>query len=67
MDWAGSLGIGALIGCLTAARSAGGDLRLSGLNHKILQLLHITKLDGVFKIYDTVDLAIDSFKQMSKK
>jgi len=61
LDWSGSLGIGALIGCLTAARGAGGDLRLSGLNQKILQLLHITKLDGVFHIYDTVNQALNSF------
>jgi anti-sigma B factor antagonist len=63
LDWSGSLGIGALIGCLTAARGAGGDLRLSGLNHKILQLLQITKLDSVFKIYNTVDQAYDSFSR----
>ena len=63
LDWSGSLGIGALIGCLTAARSAGGDLRLAGLNQKIVQLLHITKLDGVFKIFDSVDQAVKSFKQ----
>ncbi len=63
LDWSGSLGIGALIGCLTAARSAGGDLRLSGLNPKIMQLLHITKLDGVFKIYENVEQAVNSFDQ----
>jgi anti-sigma B factor antagonist len=63
LDWAGSLGIGALIGCLTAARNNGGDLRLTGLNQKILQLLHITKLDGVFKIYDSADQAVASYSQ----
>ncbi len=35
LDWMGSLGLGALISCVTTMRNAGGDIRLSNLNSKL--------------------------------
>jgi anti-sigma B factor antagonist len=61
LDWMGSLGLGALISCLTTMRNAGGDLRLSNLNMKLKSLMKITKLDRVFQTFDSVDVAIQSF------
>lgn len=61
LDWMGSMGLGALISCMTAMRNAGGDMRLSGLNEKIKNLMSMTKLDQVFQIFDSADLAVQSY------
>ncbi len=62
VHWVGSVGIGAIIGGLTTVRHKGGDLRLVGINHKIQNLLTITKLDGLFQVYDDIKNAIGSFE-----
>ena len=62
VHWVGSVGIGAIIGGLTTVRHRGGDLRLVGINHKIQNLLTITKLDGLFQVFDDVKNAIGSFE-----
>lgn len=61
LDWMASVGIGALISFLTTMRNAGGDVRLSNLNDKIKNIMAMSHLDQVFQIYDTADLAIQSF------
>jgi anti-sigma B factor antagonist len=62
VHWVGSVGIGAIIGGLTTVRHTGGDLRLVGINSKIQNLLTITKLDGLFKVYNNIDDAVSSFQ-----
>jgi anti-sigma B factor antagonist len=61
VHWVGSVGIGAIIGGLTTVRHSGGDLRLVGINIKIQNLLTITKLDGLFRVFGSIDDAVDSF------
>ena len=61
VEWMGSVGIGILICCLTAVKNAGGDLRLSGLNEKIQNLLHMTKLEKIFDIYPEAQNAVESY------
>jgi anti-sigma B factor antagonist len=56
-----SSGLGMLIGGYTTVKNDGGDLRLANLSEKIESLLVITKLNAVFKNFDTVDEAINSF------
>lgn len=56
-----SSGLGMLIGALTTMRNAGGDLRLARVGERVLSLLMITKLVSVFKHYDTVEEAVESF------
>ena len=56
-----SSGLGMLIGALTTARNAGGDLRLARPNERIVTLLDVTQLRSVFRSFDTVDAAVDSF------
>ena len=58
-----SSGLGMLIGGLTTMRKAGGDLRISGATDKIQSLLVVTKLITVFKHYDSVDKAVESFNE----
>ena len=57
-----SSGLGMLISGMTTMRNAGGDLRLARVADRIQSLLVITKLVTVFKEYDTVDEAIESFE-----
>jgi anti-sigma B factor antagonist len=62
LEWMGSMGLGALIGCLTSIRNVNGDLRLANPNQKVSHLLHMTRLDGIFQVYNTVDAAKSSFQ-----
>jgi anti-sigma B factor antagonist len=57
-----SSGLGMLISGMTTMRNAGGDLRLARVADRIQSLLVVTKLITVFKEYDTVDEAVESFK-----
>jgi anti-sigma B factor antagonist len=43
-----------MIGILTKARNAGGEVVITGLSPKIKQLLVITKLNSVFKITESI-------------
>ncbi len=61
VDWMNSTGLGLLISGLTTLRKAGGELRLAKVTEKIQSLLTITKLVTVFKVYDSVEEAINSF------
>jgi len=56
-----SSGLGMLISALTTVRNAGGDLRLANVADRIQSLLVITKLITVFKNFDSVDEAVNSF------
>lgn len=53
-----STGLGALVAARTAAAERGASLPLVCTHQRILKLFTITGLDGVFKIYDTVDAAV---------
>lgn len=56
-----SSGIGLLVRYLSHTRSRGGDLRLSTAPPVLADLLRITKLTSVFKVYDSEEEAILSF------
>lgn len=56
-----SSGLGMLISAMTTMRNAGGDLRLANVADRIQSLLVITKLITVFKHYDSVDEAVNSY------
>lgn len=62
INWMGSMGIGAIMGCMIAIRNAGGDLRISGLTDKLESLFSITQIIGIIKTFRTSGQAIDSFK-----
>ena len=61
VSWMNSSGLGILISALTTIRNAGGELRMAAAPDKIRNLLTITKLTNVVKLYDTVDEAIADF------
>jgi len=46
-----SSGLGALIGCLKAARQAGGDLRIAQVQPQVQMVLGLTSMDKVLTSY----------------
>jgi len=58
-----SSGLGLLIGSVSTLKNAGGALKIAAASEKILSLIKITKLGGVFEFYPTVDAAAASFKK----
>ena len=57
-----SVGVGAILRCLSTVRNTGGDLRLTGLSDNIRSLFSITRIIGIIKIFDTVAEAVKSFE-----
>ena len=56
-----STGIGILIRSYTTLKNAGGDMKLAEVSDKVSGVLSITKLNTIFKFYDTVNDAVDSY------
>jgi anti-sigma B factor antagonist len=52
-----SSGLGALIGCLKAARQAGGDLRIAGVQPQVKMVLSLTSMDRVLTAYPSAEEA----------
>jgi anti-sigma B factor antagonist len=52
-----SSGLGALIGVLKKARSAGGDLRIAAPSEQVRTVLSLTNLDRVLRPHDGLDEA----------
>lgn len=57
-----SSGLGMLIGALTTARNAGGDLRLANVGDRVRALLDVTQLSGTFRAFGSADEAVASFE-----
>src|ERR1700690_3085415 len=58
VDFVDSSGLGALVRLTQAARSKGGDLKLSGVPPRIRKTLEMTNLLSQFETYDSVEEAI---------
>jgi anti-sigma B factor antagonist len=58
VEFVDSSGLGAMVRLMQAARSKGGDLKLSGVSPKLLKTLELTKLLSQFETYDSVEEAI---------
>ncbi|MFQ5528893.1 MAG: STAS domain-containing protein [Gemmatimonadota bacterium] len=56
-----SSGLGALVSLSRKIREAGGDLRLAGLNEDLSTLFELTKLNTLFQISDSRELALADF------
>ncbi len=61
VEYIDSTGLGALVICHMAVQKAGGELKLANLNRRNLELVLLTKLSTVFKIFDEEQDAINSF------
>jgi anti-sigma B factor antagonist len=58
VEFVDSSGLGALVRLMQAARSKGGDLKLSGLPPRIRKVMEMTSLLAQFETYDSVEEAI---------
>lgn len=56
-----SSGVGELVGCYTAIKQQGGELRICCLNARIASLIKMTSLNSVFQVKDTEDEAVAGF------
>jgi anti-sigma B factor antagonist len=56
-------GLGTLVGVYSSARAAGADIKLTGLGHRIRDVLQITKLATVFEAYENEQQAVASYKR----
>jgi len=54
-----STGIGRFISSLNKTRVAGGSLRMAAASGQVRDAFHVTRLDTVFKFYDSVDAALE--------
>jgi anti-sigma B factor antagonist len=58
VEFVDSSGLGALVRLTQAARSKGGDLKLSGVPSNVRKVLQLTNLLAQFETYDSVEEAI---------
>lgn len=63
VDFIDSAGLGHLVSCLKVCMHNSGDLVLAGPNDPIKDLLRITKLMDIFKVFDTVEEALATFPE----
>jgi anti-sigma B factor antagonist len=63
VQYINSSGLGLLIGGVNAMRSAGGSLKVAGASEKIRSLIKITKLEGIFELYASVEEAVTAAKK----
>lgn len=61
-----STGLGVLITLLTKSRKKEGELTLAGPSAYITNLLMITKLNSIFKIYEQPEDAVEALKQQAE-
>ena len=61
LEYVNSTGLNLLIGMFTSARNSGGELVIGGISPKVKKLMIMTKLDSIFKIYDSVAEAAENF------
>lgn len=63
VNYIDSSGLGELVSAYTTTRNSGGELVLTGLRKKVVDLLSITKLLTVFPVFETADAALEHFKR----
>ena len=62
MSYIDSSGLGAMVFAQQKLSEKGGELRLAGLQPKPRIVFDITKVYRIFEIFDSVDMALESFK-----
>lgn len=56
-----SSGLGAIVSRISICRTNNGDVRLCNINDRIKEVLNITHLDKILKIYKSLDECLNSF------
>lgn len=63
LEFIDSYGIGELARAYSIVRRAGGELKLTNLDWKILEILDISRLTTIFEIYPVESAALQSFNR----
>ena len=58
-----SSGLGAIVSKIAATRLHGGDIRLAAPQQTIIDLLELTHINQIVKIFSNVEEAVQSFKE----
>ncbi len=66
VSWINSTGLGILISGYTSVRRGGGDLVIMHASDRIESILYVTKLNLLFKAYETEDAALASFAEKTE-
>lgn len=61
VSWINSTGLGILISGYTSVRRSGGDLVIMHASDRIESILYVTKLNLLFKAFETEEEALKSF------
>ena len=62
IDYIDSGGLGTLVGMLASTRSRQGEIKLVRPNQRVIDLLQRTRLNTVFKSYQSDDEAVTAFR-----
>jgi anti-sigma B factor antagonist len=66
VSWINSTGLGILIHSYNTVRSAGGDMVVMHASERIESILYVTKLNLLFKSFDSEEEAVRSFTQATR-
>jgi anti-sigma B factor antagonist len=58
-----SSGLGAIVSRIAVSRSNQGDVVLAGVNENIMNLLELTHLNKILKVYKSIDEALASYEK----
>ncbi|MCK4775897.1 MAG: STAS domain-containing protein [Candidatus Krumholzibacteria bacterium] len=67
VSWINSTGLGILISGYTSVRRGGGDLVIMHASDRIESILYVTKLNLLFKAYESEEAALASFAEKSEE
>ena len=62
IEYIDSGGLGTLVGMLASTRNRHGEIKLVGPNQRVTDLLQRTRLNTVFKSYESDDEAVKAFR-----
>jgi anti-anti-sigma factor len=65
VDYISSAGLRSLATVLVKNREEGGDLKLAGLNERVMRVFRIIGFDQFFSIHDTLENAIADYESKS--
>lgn len=63
VDFVDSDGMGELVRCYSVVRQKGGEMKLVHVSKKVQDLLHITRLNTLFEIFDEEPVALQTFQR----
>jgi anti-sigma B factor antagonist len=58
LDYLDSSGVGTIVGCLSNAKKAGGDLRLAGTSPRVARIFQLTGVNALVTVYPDLAAAL---------